>query len=701
MAGTIHVIVACDADPDRPDYGGTRFNDSGPLVWNGMTEGVPKLLSVLEGVTDHRSRALPVIWCLRADSQIERCHGKVDWAIRQFADLSKRLEDAGHVIGWHPHHWRWSRTDRCFFQETKDRKWQISNLNLGHSAFKTLPKFSRTGWYAMDDRTLCTLEELGVGMDLSAMPGMEHLGGPDKRGSHFVGQYDWSRCREIPYRPHPQDYQSHQVREKGIVELPCTTVASRAINGVFALRYKMRGGPGGYTGQRVGLNITAHPLLFSAVIRQVLGQAKAGRSTYFASYFHADELLGTGPGIGGTALYKAEHVAMNLNRLLLGASKLGLEVLFENPQTVLERLDRKLGPKSDTDYLIEPIGKDNMNPVIELSGRVFTRAAEIEGFEKTLVWKHTRLSRKGPWIMTAKSPEGLLGQYPSLAVKTWWFDREVLCAHSCDTAVLPEAQGRGVLGDMARAQYDRLRDNGFSFAWAFPNERIFPIRTKSLAWKEVAPFPFLLRPLPGAKADGINTKALLAKGAGLAWGAVKPIDEPASFVGLDAVIRFDKEGDRIWDEAKNRLRIALVRDSQALNRRYADAPDNPYRLFYVTVKEKPAGVAVTRLMEKRGLLTFAICELLLAEADPEITRQALAVLLKTAVESGAQVTGACCLPQHPEYKGYKQAGFLSLPRRLHPEPTYFAAYPLAGSDQSDKLFNAANWYLSWGDQDTL
>ncbi len=705
MPPTITVLLLCDADPDRPDYGGRRFDEAGPLSWRGLREGVPRLLREIEGIRDGNDRPLPILWLVRADEQIAVCHDDPAWALCEFSDIWDDLQTRGHTLGWHPHHWRWADDKKCWYQETTDDNWLRANLELGAGAFAEPPPVSRLGWYAMNETTMNALDDLGVQLDLSAMPGLERRGGIDHRGACFVGEYDWSRCKRGPYRPHSADYQSHDVRPTGVIELPLTTIDSAAVRAMYSLRYRLRGG-GGIVGRFTSINITAHAAIFSLMNRHVLAEAKERGHASLIAYFHPDELLGLGPALVDRPMYHARHVGDNLRRLREAADEGGVRLEFIAADEWARRLQEKFHAEAEAAATpVFEVKKPQLARAAKLAQQVFTRVADDADFGDRFRWKHTVVSVKGPWILAAGQKKAPVGHYPSLALRTWFFGREVMSAHSCDTAVAASEQGKGLLGRLARRQYDRLRDKKFAFAWAFPNARIFPIRTKSLAWKEVASFPFLLRPLDAA---AVLTGAV-GEGVGSALGplatailqVVASPKMPQSALTLAPAERFGAAADRIWDEAKERFKIAVVRDAEALNRRYVDAPGADYRRYHVELGGEVVGIAVARLMPKRGLLTFAICELLLPESHLSLAGDVVASLLQIARDNGAQAAGALCFSHWPEYRAFTAHGFVPVPTRLHPEPTYFTVYPLVPGEEMRAVFDAKNWYLSWGDQDTV
>jgi len=700
----IKVLIACDADSDRADFGGTRFDDPGPMVWNGVKHGVPHLLDMMEGVTDDFEKSLPIIWCLRADQQVEGCHGEIDWAVRSMANIWERVKEKGHLIGWHPHHWRWSDGYKCWHQDIEDIEWQKANLEKGALAFSKPPLFSRTGWYAMNNTTMNILEGLGVKMDMSAAPGMERPGTADSRGTVFAGEYNWSRCRNIPYRPHPLDYQTHDPRERGIIELPCTTFESSFINLSYKIRYRLRGTkmPAGGTKQ---VNITAHPWIFSTVIRHVIKEAKARGHAFLVSFFHPDELLGAGIRIGGQSIYKSDHIQINLERLKSEAAKANCLIEFPDPKQLIVDLNKKI-IKGKNRINVEPVQPGQISMISGLMKNVFPSEKGMTDIEQWISWKYNRLSPIAPTIVGTKSGNRLLGQYVTLSLKTWWFGQKITSAYSCDTAVAPYMQGKGVSGALTRVHYNMLRKMGVPFVWGIPNSRFFPIWTRSLAWKEIAPFPVLLRPMDIKAIFSIwygNSKLIEFFGlvANLLWRIIAPVHRPNDKIILKSVKHFGIEADGIWKDVQSRVNISVVRDADYLNRRYGDAPGKPYNLLLVEKQGKTVGLVVTRLMEKRGLRLEAVCEILMQNEHLGNIGQVIDMIIWNGKQKGAQVIGACCLPHHPEYRRFLLKRFLPVPKRFHPEPTYFAAYPLDPNMDEKKLFDGKNWYLSWGDLDTI
>ena len=46
------VVIGCDCDPDRPQYGGVRYDSREPLKWRGVREGVQRACEITASIPD-------------------------------------------------------------------------------------------------------------------------------------------------------------------------------------------------------------------------------------------------------------------------------------------------------------------------------------------------------------------------------------------------------------------------------------------------------------------------------------------------------------------------------------------------------------------------------------------------------------------------------------------------------------------------
>src|SRR6267378_1886108 len=205
---TLPIAVVVDVDPD---WRGSFTNGRpyvGQMRWEGLREGVPQLLRLLSNIRDLDGRNVRFTWMLRADEQIANAYGDPGYLADEFAQFWRSRLDAGDEIGWHPHTWRFSERDKIWYQERSDPDWIRNCLKDGFSALsRRFPiRVAKTGWTYHDNLSMQVFSDLGVKVDLSALPGMVYRGSIP--GTHYpMGEYDWGRTPQEPYHPRPDDYQ--------------------------------------------------------------------------------------------------------------------------------------------------------------------------------------------------------------------------------------------------------------------------------------------------------------------------------------------------------------------------------------------------------------------------------------------------------------------------------------------------------------
>lgn len=243
-------VICCDVDPDVLGYNvpAARFDVyKEKLGWKGVEDNLPKVSEIRDLVKDSNSNNAKITWFVRSDEQMKLVFGDHAHPLRKFWELWKELVNQGDEIGWHPHFWRWSVERRCWHQEVCDERWMCECLERGHAEFVKLVKnltSMRMGWGFHNNCTMRKVNDLGLTVDLSALPGIKHEGIPDVRGSHFVNEYDWSITPERPYHPSKEDYRRpKRGNEKSlrILEIPITT-GPRGATKIF-LQQALRSAP--------------------------------------------------------------------------------------------------------------------------------------------------------------------------------------------------------------------------------------------------------------------------------------------------------------------------------------------------------------------------------------------------------------------------------------------------------------------------
>jgi len=318
---TVYVVMSCDTDPDRE-----RLLDGvppGSLSWRGMTEGIPAVKSLLRGVVDSTGREPVFTWLLRADGQIRQVHGEYGWVVRAYESFLRSLQRSGDELGWHPHFWRRDTETSRWFQEVNDVDWQVEMLREAHgdlaTCFPGAPKSVRMGWGYHNNRTYRALGELGVAVDLSAVPGYRTLtGAPPARTENL---FDWHSTPRTPFKPSLVDYRRAAREGESscqALEVPSFVSASVRWGLVSGLQLARKTGDLAQLWYAVRrptycINVTARPVFFAPLVAQLRRTLRrpGNGPLVFSTQCHADELVPN-----RSALYSIDSVHTNLAALL-------------------------------------------------------------------------------------------------------------------------------------------------------------------------------------------------------------------------------------------------------------------------------------------------------------------------------------------------------------------------------------------------
>jgi hypothetical protein len=323
---SVRIVVGCDTDPDRLDFGGIPFDrGSERQIWRGV-DCIRGMRDRLDTIRDESGRPVAVTWFLRCDEQIRATEGAASALVSSRRDLWRHCADAGDEIAWHPHFWRLADDGRTWFHETEDLGFQEAMLRDAHSGFTEAwgspPRSVRMGWDYHSNVSMATLADLGVGIDLSALPRQSFAGAHDDRGASFAGCFEWSVTGTRPYRPSRSDYRlpGSGTEALDIVELPQSLLTSRFVGLLGEARGAVRDrsiarlvrafGPGAVSHSTV--KACAPPPLFRWMVRDVLRRGE----DWIVTYFHPDELLPRKGNLINDFLHRADSFLANMRTAL-------------------------------------------------------------------------------------------------------------------------------------------------------------------------------------------------------------------------------------------------------------------------------------------------------------------------------------------------------------------------------------------------
>jgi hypothetical protein len=199
----MNILIGCDVDPVLPPMMG---RPPGGNIWQCL-DNLDRLIDATKGSLP------PMTWLIRADESIRFSTGDFASGYTARQALWQTLAAQGHELGWHMHLMSLSASSGCFGFDS-DPEW-LPDAWRALSAHYPV-RSTRTGWDYADAKLIRTLDDLGVVVDFSALPGrlIWHSVGGDR----FV--VDWSRCPRAPYHPDPNDYQ--RPGRLNLLEIPIT-----------------------------------------------------------------------------------------------------------------------------------------------------------------------------------------------------------------------------------------------------------------------------------------------------------------------------------------------------------------------------------------------------------------------------------------------------------------------------------------------
>ena len=333
MAKTLYIVIGCDTDPDRRDF---IDNISGEkLSWRGMTEGIPETKSAVSHITDYTGKKPVFTWLIRADEQIKCIYGDYGWVLNEYKQFLNELENSGDEIGWHPHFYKYDVKHKIWYQELKDVSWQCLMLESAYKSFNEIfpgkPRSVRMGWVYHNNETMKKLDELGVRIDFSAIPGLRTNLGKNIKFPYNI--YDWFSAGSEMYHPSDADYR--RVARKGeralsILEAPNFASHSWFWGMVFGLQMARKMKDPTQIIQAVRkptfwVNLTTVPRLFTPLVRSLGKELRKTKKTnvFFMTYFHADELIEN-----NSAIYNKENLRQNLVNISEICMKLNIPFTF-------------------------------------------------------------------------------------------------------------------------------------------------------------------------------------------------------------------------------------------------------------------------------------------------------------------------------------------------------------------------------------
>ena len=249
---------------------------------------------------------------------------------------------------------------------------------------------------------------------------------------------------------------------------------------------------------------------------------------------------------------------------------------------------------------------------------------------------------------------------------------------------------------MGQHLYTRLEREGFCFVAGFSNENSHRLMTGPLGRTPVRPFPWCVRLLSPLRLARSFLHGPLPE-------RIAPAFEPRIFGSylVSEAEAGDPRIDRLWQRARDTVRVGAVRDSAFTTWRYASRPEARYRFLLAERGGDPAGFIAHRSLDMRGVRGGFVLDLLLAPGEEQAGRVLLRAVAELSRAEGAVLLSALLPSPGPVRTALLRAGFLRVPERLHPQLIRFSVRGLGAWARSPLLVDSSAWHLSWSDTEVV
>jgi len=244
--------------------------------------------------------------------------------------------------------------------------------------------------------------------------------------------------------------------------------------------------------------------------------------------------------------------------------------------------------------------KGDETQILALYREVFGAPRSLEHWH----WLNIANPYDGPRMVltTDASSAKIVGHYAVQPVNLNMMGRELKAAQSVDTMVDPQFRMLGIFESSAKKCYEKLRRDGYSLVYGFPNRNSFPGFVRKLGWVRIGYLDrFFLRlslehklrkitRIPGA-AFTVNRLyrslvRLRLKAQLLRYGR----NQPNLKVGVSTEV--PPHYDELWQAVKSFEILSLWKDAKYFNWRYDRNPSHAFKYIYVEKEGRMEALAV-------------------------------------------------------------------------------------------------------------
>jgi hypothetical protein len=306
--------------------------------------------------------------------------------------------------------------------------------------------------------------------------------------------------------------------------------------------------------------------------------------------------------------------------------------------------------------------------------------------------------------------ELIIGYSCIIKYRMCFLGKNIMAGQSVDAMVDEKFRRKGAYENMAVEALKDAKKQGLGLRFNFPNHDAYMASVNKVNIKKVCDVPQFLKILDGPKSFGIFTGNKLLKMLG---GSLLKIRGCIQSFGLKMkknlqtyeiieIRSFDKRFDELWQKVSSGFSIAVVRDSDYLNWRYAQSISD-YKIIAAFMDKELVGYIVGTIEDKVGkdgeILTLGHIADIVCHSEHSEAAVKLITAMEECLKSKNACAVSCWMLKHWFYaKILKNQGFLQLR-----SPAMLAALPIDDTvkNEEDTIYNQQNWFITIGDSDYI
>ncbi len=279
--------------------------------------------------------------------------------------------------------------------------------------------------------------------------------------------------------------------------------------------------------------------------------------------------------------------------------------------------------------------------------------------------------------------------------------KQVLACTSLDTRTGGEYRRRGLFVTLAKRVYERCTREGLAFVYGFPNQYSAHGLFHSLGFSRLDSPVVMMKSfrLSSLVRRVLHLPRVPMTRSRVPLGPTPSDFDPVDSPGVVSLSAFEDETDKLWADFSQDFAVTVDRSHDYMNWRFVRKPETKYFIKVTQSGREYDALIVYTMRDRPDMRVGHVMELFFRTGREEAGRTLLRFACQHFRRAGCSVATALSFTHSPGHRLYAKSGFLA-PPRVEPFRVRLGFFPLK-SENTPLLANAANWYLSYTDFDTL